>query len=200
MKFSLTALLVLSFAAVAYGQSGVASPGPKPDLKIVDAKWHARGGDWDDGIDMGDTASTSVAGAMSVGASTFHASGNSVTYHTSHGSLAKSKGNRTPVDSIATVLVKNTSLKTIRAFDLDYVFRDNGNSEFLRYRFHSKDKLPPGRTRKITQEVFQKVGRYNKRYTPLKPKFDQILQTNSARTQVIVRRIEYADGSIWEKP
>ena len=200
MKFSFTALLLLSFAAVAYAQTPVASQQPNPDLRIVNANWRAQGGTWDNGIDFGDTVTTTVAGAMAGGHSLMNASGNSVTYHTSHGGLSKARGYRTPVNAIATVLVKNTSPKTIKAFDLDYVFRDNNNSEFLRYRFHSKDKIKPDSTKKITQEVFQKVGRYNKRYTPVKPKFDQILQTNSAETKVIVRRIEYADGSVWERP
>jgi len=107
---------------------------------------------------------------------------------------------RNQVVSTAAVLVKNTSGKTIKSFDLDYVFADAGNSEFLRYRFHAKGSLKVGKTKKFSQDIFEKAGRYRKRYSLTHLKFAKLLATNEAQTRVIVCRIEYADGSVWERP
>ncbi|HMH43977.1 MAG TPA: FxLYD domain-containing protein [Pyrinomonadaceae bacterium] len=168
MKLSLITLLVLSFAAVAYGQNPVVAREANPNLQIVDARWIARGG--------------------------------TLVYPEKEPAPLHMTPSRDQVASTAAVLVTNTSGKTIKNFDLEYIFQDVRNAEFLRYRFHAKANLKPGHTRKFVQDIYEKAGRYRYRYSPIKSRFDTLLATNDASTKVIVRRIEYADGSVWERP
>ena len=170
MRFSLIALLILAFAAVAYAQNPAVAREANPNLQIVDAQWVARGGT----LSIGER----WKGELEV---------------------PNPQQFRNPVVSRATVLVKNTGGKQIKNFDLEYIFHD-AHSEFLRYRFHAKTSLKPGHTKKFTQDIYEKVGRYRERYTPIKSPYGIFLKTNEAKTKIIVRRIEYADGSVWERP
>ncbi|HMH43976.1 MAG TPA: FxLYD domain-containing protein [Pyrinomonadaceae bacterium] len=171
MRFSLVALLILAFAAVAYAQNPAIPREANPNLQIVDAQWVARGGT----VSIGERWKGEVE-------------------------VPHPQKSRNQVVSRATVLVKNTSNKPIKNFDLEYVFQDAGNTEFLRYQFHVKTNLKPGHTSKFVQDIYEKAGRYRYRYTPVKSRFDTLLKTNEAATKIIVRRIEYADGSVWERP
>ena len=171
MKLSLISLLVLSFAAVAYCQNPAIARETSLNLQIVDAQWIARGGT----LSIGERWKGEVE-------------------------VPHPQKSRNQVVSRATVLVKNTSSKPIKNFDLEYVFQDARNAEFLRYRFHAKTNLKPGHTQKFTQDIYEKVGRYRNRYTPIKSGFDTLLKTNEAETKIIVRRIEFTDGSVWERP
>lgn len=171
MRFSLIALFILAFAAVAYGQNPAIARGANPHLQVVDASWIARGGE----LTIGERWKGEVE-------------------------VPKPQQFRSQVTSRATVLVKNTSNKPIRNFDLEYVFQDAGNTEFLRYQFHVKTNLKPGATKKFTQDIFEKVGKYRYRYAPIKSPFDTLLKTNKANTKITVSRIEYSDGSVWERP
>jgi len=160
----------LAFAAVTYGQNPAAVRETNPNLQIVDASWIAQGGT----LSIGERWKNKVE-------------------------VPHPQQFRNQVVSRATVLVMNTSGKQIKNFDLEYIFQD-ARSEFLRYRFHAKANLKPGHTKKFTQDIYEKVGRYRNRYTPVKSPFGTLLKTNEAETKIIVRRIEYADGSIWERP
>jgi hypothetical protein len=171
MRVSLIVLVILAFAAVTYAQNPAVAREANPNLQIVDAQWIARGGT----LSIGE----GWKGVLEV---------------------PHPQQFRTPVVSRATVLVKNTGGKQIKNFDLEYIFQDVRNAEFLRYRFHAKTNLKPGHTRKFVQDIYEKVGRYRYRYTPIKSRFDTLLKTNEAATKIIVRRIEYADGSVWERP
>jgi len=169
MRFSLIALLILAFAAVAHSQiPGAVSIAPNPDLQIVSAKWQTHYPPVDNSIDFGH-------------ANPFRYSGH------------------VPQNFAAKLLVKNTSAKTVTGFDLDYLFLDEAGSEFLRYRFHASVDIKPGQDKQLIQKV-QQMGRNRERYTPIKPSNEQLLKTRYCPTRVIVRRIQYADGSAWERP
>lgn len=172
MRLSLIAVLILALAAITYGQNPAIARETSLNLQIVDAQWIARGGN----LTIGERF---WKGELEV---------------------PHPQQFRNPVYSRATVLVKNTGNKPIKNFDLEYIFQDARNAEFLRYRFHAKTNLKPGHTKKFLQEIFEKAGRYRYRYTPIKSPFDTLLKTNEAKTKIIVRRIEFADGSVWERP
>jgi len=169
-RLALVIPVFLAFVAIAYGQNPAVARETNPNLQIVDASWIARGGT----LSIGEGWKNEVE----------------VPYPQQF---------RNQVVSRATVLVKNTGGKQIRNFDLEYIFQD-ARSEFLRYRFHAKTNLKPGHTKKFTQDIYEKVGRYRNRYTPIKAPFATLLATNDARKKIIVRRIEYTDGSVWERP
>lgn len=176
MRFSLIALLILAFAAVAHSQVDAVSSEPNPNLEIVKAKWQIGLGGYN-GIGMGFSNPADRAGIANSG-------------HTGH----------VPLDFAAKLLVKNTSAKTMTGFDLDYLFLDAAGSEFLRYRFHAKVDIKPGQEKQLKQKVHQDTGNYRKSYTPLKPDNERLLKSRFSVTRLIVRRIEYADGSVWERP
>jgi hypothetical protein len=172
MRFSLIALLILAFAAVANSQiPGAVSAEPNPNLQVVNAKWQKYDPPVDNSIDFEHT--------------------NPFRY---------SWSGHAPLNFVARLLVKNTSAKTITGFDLDYVFLDASGSEFLRYQFHESTDIKPGQDKKVQQKVHQETGKYRKGYTPLKPSNEQLLNTRYCPTRVIVRRIQYADGSAWVRP
>ncbi|HMH43975.1 MAG TPA: hypothetical protein VK557_10865 [Pyrinomonadaceae bacterium] len=169
MRFSLIAVLILAFAAVAHSQiPGAVSSEPNPNLQVVNAKWQIYSPPVDNSIDFWHT-------------NPFRYSGHA------------------PLNFAAKLLVKNTSAKTITGFDLDYLFLDASGSEFLRYRFHESVDIKPGQDKQLTQKI-QQTGRHRERYTPIKPDDAQLLKTRYCPTRVIVRRIEYAGGSAWERP
>jgi ribosomal protein S17 len=79
---------------------------------------------------------------------------------------------------IASVVVRNTGEKTIKAVCWDYVLTSTRtNKELRRYDFRHKKKIAPGETVTLVQEV--------------KP--------SSAARRVEITRIEYADGSSWTR-
>lgn len=88
-----------------------------------------------------------------------------------------------------TLEVKNTSAKQITEVAWDYVFTDpKTQQEALRHRFASKAKIKPGGGAKLTVETkdapYQVVG---------------VKAPSEKRgEQAIIKRIVYADGSVWE--
>lgn len=195
-------LLVIVSATAVNGQHIIDSP-REPNLTIINASWIAYGGDWELGYGGWPSGSyvTSVAGAISLGVSTFHASGNQVYYPASGEIHVRGGRSRDPVKCIARVTLQNTSTKTVKGFDLDYVFLDpQTDTEFLRYSFHSKDTLRPGKSRKVTQEIYQNAGRYRRRYSPLKPEADTLLRTKESLVKIVFKRVQYSDGSTWQRP
>lgn len=172
MRFSLIALLILAFAAVAHSQiPGAVSSEPNPNLQVVNAKWQKYNPPADDSVDF---------------------------WHTNPFRYT-SGGSHLPLNFIARLLVKNTSAKTITGFDVDYLFLDAAGAEFLRYGFHASVDIRPGKEKQLKQKV-QQLGRHRERYTPIKPDDEQLLKSRFSMTRLIVRRLEYADGTVWERP
>ena len=199
MKVPPIALMLFCAAGVSAAQSNPSPSQTAPDLQLTQTKWTAYGNQPEQAIDVGGVGVTSVANAIGSGMSTINAtSSGQVYYQTGSGSLLHPPSSKhlTPVDCQATVLVKNTGSKTIKAFDLDWVFRDPAdNSELLRYRFHAKTNIKPGNSKSIVQDVYQKIGKYHKRYTPLKPSKLLLLRTKYLQPRFVFQRIKYSDGT-----
>ena len=106
-----------------------------------------------------------------------------------------SKNGKPPRDGYRyKVLVKNAGAKTVKLIDWDYVFLDpNTRQEVARRQFTSEEKVRPGKDREL--EVFI-----------LSPPFLTV-NAGASRTgeapfveQVILMRVEYSDGTIWQRP
>ena len=93
------------------------------------------------------------------------------------------------------VEIHNPGTKAVKAVDWDYVFLDaNTQEELGRRQFSSLEKISPGKTRELkffirtppTQRI--SINSLNK---------SERANLNEA---VVIVRIEYADGSVWEHP
>jgi hypothetical protein len=205
MRPLLPLAVILALAGAAVAQTPAKDSQAPTDLKIVKSLWLASGGDqsyvadnWASG-----PAVTSVAGAMSLGVNPTNTFGNGQVVYTSGtgwNSGRRGKG-LNPVNVVAAVVLQNTGTKTIRAVEVDYIFSDPQTSaEFLRYRFRAAKKIRPGETEKVTREIYQRRGKYRKFYTPAEPGTDLLARTKQSSAQAVVARIEYTDGSVWQRP
>jgi hypothetical protein len=93
------------------------------------------------------------------------------------------------------VEVKNSGTKAVKVIDWDYVFQDGSSQEELgRRQFSSLEKIAPGKTKElkflIPTPPTQKVSVNS---------LDKSERANLNETVVIVR-VEYADGSVWQLP
>lgn len=93
------------------------------------------------------------------------------------------------------VEIQNSGTKAVKAVDWDYVFLDaNTQEELGRRQFSSLEKIAPGKTKQLkffiatppTQKV--NVNSLDK---------DERANLNEA---VVIVRIEYTDGSVWQHP
>ena len=91
--------------------------------------------------------------------------------------------------------VKNSSDKAIKAIDWDYIFLDRGTeTEVGRQQFTSEEKIGPGKTKDLIVTI-------------TKPPTQTISLTSlnnnergSLDGRVIIVRIDYADGTSWQRP
>lgn len=93
------------------------------------------------------------------------------------------------------VSIKNTGTKTIRAIDWDYVFFDpDTQNEIGRHQFTSEGKISPGKNRDL--DVFS-------RQPPTTTISVYELNSKERTTlteRVILMRISFSDGSVWQRP
>lgn len=91
------------------------------------------------------------------------------------------------------VRIRNGSQKTIKSIDWDYSFVDPNNpKEVSHHRFHSDKKIEPGKDEQITvSSTIPPVQVLNVKTidNPVKPE-----------EKLVVLKIEYTDGSTWERP
>lgn len=89
---------------------------------------------------------------------------------------------------------KNTSDKMIKVIDWDYVFFDSvSQNEVGRQQFTSEEKITPGKSKEFSIMTDK---------PPAKTISVYALEKNEGkglRGQVVLMRIEYADGSVWER-
>ncbi|MDQ3805452.1 MAG: hypothetical protein M3416_16690 [Acidobacteriota bacterium] len=86
----------------------------------------------------------------------------------------------------ATATVKNSGAKAVKAVEWDYVFVEpEGGKELKRYRLQSKQAIGPGATETLSKDV------------SIKPE-ENTRHLTAGRQQVVVTRVEYADGSVWK--
>lgn len=91
--------------------------------------------------------------------------------------------------------VKNNGPKTIKSVDWEYQFLDPNSNEVMGYRrMTSNTKLSPGETkvlkRRFTRQptILVNVNSLDKNYK------DQFTE------RLIIHRIQYTDGSVWQRP
>jgi hypothetical protein len=91
--------------------------------------------------------------------------------------------------------IKNLSDKAIKSIDWDYVFLDRSTQEEIgRREFTSEEKISPGKSKELTVTITK---------PPTQTISLTALNTNERNTlveQVIVVRIDYADGTSWQRP
>ena len=80
------------------------------------------------------------------------------------------------------MLVKNISTKIIKAIDWNYVFFNDANleHELKRYKYHSKKKISPGEMKFVSEYVDRRAV--------------------SEFQAVVINKIEFSDGSVWQRP
>lgn len=91
--------------------------------------------------------------------------------------------------------VKNVSDKPIKSIDWDYVFLDRTNeTELGRREFTSEEKISPGKSKELTVTITK---------PPTQTISVTALNTGERKTlteHVIIVRIDYADGTSWQRP
>ena len=91
--------------------------------------------------------------------------------------------------------IKNAGSKAIKSIDWDYVFLDRGTeNEVGRQQFTSEEKISPGKTKELVVTITK---------PPTKTISLTALNDNERGTldsQLIVVRIDYADGTSWQRP
>ncbi len=80
------------------------------------------------------------------------------------------------------LLVKNVSARVIKAIDWNYVFFYDATlqHELKRYKYHSKKKIAPGEMKFVSEYVDRRAA--------------------SEFQAVVINKIEFADGSVWQRP
>ncbi len=91
--------------------------------------------------------------------------------------------------------VKNLSDKPIRSIDWDYVFFDSSNeTEIGRREFTSEEKISPGKSKELTVRITK---------PPTQTISVTALNTGERKSlteRVVIVRIDYADGTSWQRP
>lgn len=91
--------------------------------------------------------------------------------------------------------VKNNAAKTVKSIDWDYIFLgSNTNIEAGRLQFTNDEKIGPGKEKELNVIARQPPAKTISVYA-LDKKERQGLEG-----QVLIVRIEYTDGSVWQRP
>jgi hypothetical protein len=93
------------------------------------------------------------------------------------------------------VSLRNNTNKTIKAIDWDYTFfSSNTQSETGRLEFTSDAKIAPGKTKELNV-----MSRHPPAKTVSIYELDKT-ERQGLDGQVVIMRLEYTDGSIWQRP
>jgi hypothetical protein len=104
-----------------------------------------------------------------------------------------------PVKYVAIAELRNRSAKTIKSLDVDFVFTDPATGvEYLRYRVHSERSI--GRGKKVEVRRFVRDAKKENGYTPALPDEAILSRIGNTTPRLEFARIEYADGSVWNRP
>ena len=100
---------------------------------------------------------------------------------------------------VALAEVLNGGAKAIKAVELDFVFADAATErEQLRYRVRSELKISPGQKKEV-RKLVRDVKVEGSNYRPANPS-RELLSLTASPAKLVVMRVEYADGSIWQRP
>lgn len=106
--------------------------------------------------------------------------------------LEIARNNRTR--DASAVEIRNEGQKTIRAINYDFLFVDPATGkEFFRYNLKNKTRIAPGET-KVLKDVVS-----DDRSERFRPAGDPVLGTRTDY-KVIIREVEFSDGSRWRRP
>jgi hypothetical protein len=93
------------------------------------------------------------------------------------------------------VSLRNNTIKTIKAIDWDYIFfSSNTQSETGRLEFTSEEKIGPGKTKELNVMARRPPAKTVSVYALDKT------ERQGLDGQVVIVRLEYTDGSIWQRP
>ena len=91
--------------------------------------------------------------------------------------------------------IKNTTEKTIKLIDWDYVFFSaNTQSEAGRMEFTSEEKVGPGKNKELQVMASKPPARTISVYALDKN------ERQGLDGQIVIMRVEYTDGTVWERP
>jgi hypothetical protein len=91
--------------------------------------------------------------------------------------------------------IRNLSDKTIKSIDWDYVFTDKQTSDILeRHEFTSEEKINPGKTKELVVTI-SKPPTATISLTALNSS-----EREGLAGQVILVRVDYVDGTSWQRP
>ncbi|MDQ3665828.1 MAG: hypothetical protein M3410_04350 [Acidobacteriota bacterium] len=93
------------------------------------------------------------------------------------------------------VTLRNEGLKTIKSVDWDYLFLDPLSLlEVARHQFTSDESIKPGKSKEVS--VLYLIP-------PVKTVSARMLNNKESMSfteQVVVARIQFSDGSVWQRP
>jgi hypothetical protein len=108
---------------------------------------------------------------------------------------AKHKDTRARYVFVYKMTVKNSGDKAIKSIDWDYIFLDRGTeTEIGRQQFTSEEKIAPGKAKDLIVTI-SKPPTQTISLTALNNN-----ERGSLDGRVILVRIDYADGTIWQRP
>lgn len=109
---------------------------------------------------------------------------------------ARTNSARTPhaTKYLYQVTVKNTSTKKIKALDWEYIFTDSLDRAVVgQHRFQSRVKISPDEKKQLRESTLAPPTRTINAKTAAQNPQQPFIE------QVRITRIEYADGSVWER-
>jgi hypothetical protein len=175
----------LLFYMVAFVVTAVAqTPTTKNDqleVKLTHADWHATRNPWH--LGCADCAGLPQA---------------AVDYKVNdiNKSRAKYEAKRPKYEASATL--QNKSARTVKSVSVDFVFLEIPTGrELVRYPLQSELTILPGHKKKIERDIFD-TAKDIANFSP--PQGESLLQMGPVRVRVVISRVEYADGSVWELP
>jgi len=93
------------------------------------------------------------------------------------------------------ISVKNTGAKTIKEIDWDYVFLDAATGQELsRRQFTHTEKIGPGKSKELSLLIPSPPTQQISVYSLGKKERDGLNE------QVVIIRVTYSDGSVWQRP
>jgi hypothetical protein len=207
MKPLLLVILILGAAVAAMSQTTAKSV--QPAVEIEKAEWRIIYGPYGELpapiSESSGIRSTSAGGAIAAGSPPMSSAGNGQYYvsnSVSQGDGSKpSRANyqRLILGRKAAVVLRNKSAKSIRTVHLDFIFEDpTTQAEFLRYHFRANKDISAGSIRRLHQNIYLR-SKNASRFSPAYPSNDFLERTINLSPRVLITRIEYADGSIWER-
>lgn len=109
---------------------------------------------------------------------------------------AKARQTPRPEDGFRyTVTLRNNGSKTIKSIDWDYLFIDPTNrAEVSRHQFTSDETIKPGKTKEVG--VLYEVPPVK----TISAKLSDGKKPLPYEEQVVLMRIQYSDGSHWQRP